>query len=71
MIISSFEMAVEPRAADIVKADLKATLDLGSITEARKAAVWLLIDELEEAAWRSGVDEGYAHGWQDHQEEHR
>lgn len=51
----------EPREPQVIRAELFA---LAGVTEPN-GEFCKLLDELENGAWRSGMSEGYDHGWQD------
>lgn len=46
------------RDRETVRADLANLLDIHCMTDPRSEAIWQLIGELEEGAWRCGADEG-------------
>lgn len=64
------ECKLPPRERELIRQELKETLDVASMTETRKTFIWELIDELEEGAWQGGASEGYDHGYQDADHKH-
>lgn len=52
------------RDRHLIRLALEEALDAHCITETRMKHVWELIDELENAAYEGGMDEGYEYGEQ-------